>query len=75
MTSPGPTVDLLDERVRVAGRRQAVDPLLDHAAVRRIAEQVVAEHDRHSLTGAVAPIDDQPAMLDELLARARWRAT
>ena len=63
------TVDVLDARVRDVVRRQAVDPLLDRAAVRRIAEQVVSDHDRHSLSGAVAPIDDQAAVLDELLAR------
>lgn len=65
----GSTVDLLDAQVRDVVRRQAVDPLLDRAAVRRIAEQVVADHDRHSLTGAVSPIDDQTAVLEELLAR------
>ncbi|HET7326149.1 MAG TPA: ATPase, T2SS/T4P/T4SS family [Nocardioidaceae bacterium] len=65
----GSTVDLLDAQVRDVVRRQAVDPLIDRAAVHRIAEQVVADHDRHSLTGAVPPIDDQTAVLDELLAR------
>jgi pilus assembly protein CpaF len=63
------TLDLLDAQVRDVVRRQSVDPLADRAAVRRIAEQVVADHDRHSLTGAVSPIDDQTAVLDELLAR------
>jgi pilus assembly protein CpaF len=63
------TVDLLDSRVRDALRRQGVDPMVDRAAVRRIAEDVVGEHDRQSLSGLVAPVDDQPAMLEELLAR------
>jgi pilus assembly protein CpaF len=63
------TVDLLDSRLRDAVRRQGVDPLADRAAVRRIAEDVVGEHDRQSLSGAVAPVEDQSAVLDELLAR------
>jgi pilus assembly protein CpaF len=50
-------------------RRQGVDPLVDRAAVRRIAEHVVGEHDRQSLSGAVPPVEDQAAVLDELLAR------
>jgi len=63
------TVDILDARVRDAVRRDGVDPLVDRAAVRRIAQDVVGEHDRQSLSGAVAPVGDQSAMLDELLAR------
>jgi pilus assembly protein CpaF len=63
------TVELLDTRLRDAVRRQGVDPLVDRAAVRRIAEDVVGEHDRTSLSGAVEPVADQSAMLDELLAR------
>jgi pilus assembly protein CpaF len=63
------TVELLDTQLRDAVRRQGVDPLVDRAAVRRIAEDVVGEHDRHSLSGAVEPVADQTAMLDELLAR------
>jgi pilus assembly protein CpaF len=63
------TVELLDSRLRDAVRRQGVDPLVDRAAVRRIAEDVVGEHDRQSLSGLVAPVDNQSAMLEELLAR------
>jgi len=63
------TVDMLDARLRDAVRRQGVDPLVDRAAVRRIAQDVVGEHDRQSLSGAVAPVGDQSAVLDELLAR------
>jgi pilus assembly protein CpaF len=63
------TVDLLDARLRDAVRRQGVDPLVDRTAVRRIAETVVVEHDRQSLSGVVTPVDDQPAVLEELLAR------
>jgi pilus assembly protein CpaF len=63
------TVELLDSRLRDAVRRQGVDPLVDRAAVRRIAEDVVGDHDRQSLSGVVAPVDNQSAMLEELLAR------
>jgi pilus assembly protein CpaF len=63
------TVELLDSRLRDAVRRQGVDPLVDRAAVRRIAEDVVGEHDRQSLSGAVPPVENQAAVLDELLAR------
>jgi pilus assembly protein CpaF len=63
------TVELLDSRLRDAVRRQGVDPLVDRAAVRQIAEDVVGEHDRQSLSGVVAPVENQPAMLEELLAR------
>jgi len=63
------TVELLDTQLRDAVRRQGVDPLVDRAAVRRIAEDVVGEHDRNSLSGAVEPVADQTAVLDELLAR------
>jgi pilus assembly protein CpaF len=63
------TVELLDTALRDAVRRQGVDPLVDRAAVRRIAEDVVGEHDRNSLSGAVEPVADQTAVLDELLAR------
>ena len=37
--------------------------------VRRIAEDVVRGHDQLSLTGAVAPIADDGAMVGELVAR------
>ncbi len=63
------TVDLLDSQVRDIVRSTGVDPLVDRAAVRRIAEGVVGEYDRRSLSGAVAPVEDQAAVLDELLAR------
>jgi len=63
------TVDMLDARLRDAVRQQGVDPLVDRAAVRRIAKDLVGEHDRQSLSGAVAPVGDQTAVIDELLAR------
>jgi pilus assembly protein CpaF len=62
-------VEHLDAQVRDVVRRRAVDPLLEPHAVRQIVEQVVADYDRQSLTGAVAPIEDQGPVLEELLAR------
>jgi pilus assembly protein CpaF len=69
VAAPPSAVELLDERVREAVRRQGVDPLLDRPAVLRIAEQAVLDYDRHSLSGAVSPLEDQAGVLDELLAR------
>lgn len=37
--------------------------------MRRIAEQVVRDHDERSLTGAVLPVPDRDAVVAELVAR------
>jgi pilus assembly protein CpaF len=62
-------VELLDEQVRDAVRREGVDPQLDGVAVRRIAEQAIAAYDQRSLSGAVAPLADRDDVITELLAR------
>ena len=62
-------VERLDAEVRLLVRREGVDPQRDAGLVRRIAEGVVRDHDELSLTGAVAPVPDGPAMVGELLAR------
>src|SRR5262245_58295233 len=59
----------LAEQVRLRVRDAGVDPQRDAAAVRRIAESVAQAHDERSLTGAVAPLDDLPALVDDLVAR------
>ena len=59
----------LAEQVRVRVRDAGVDPQRDTAAVRRIAESVAQAHDERSLTGAVAPLEDLPALVDDLVAR------
>jgi pilus assembly protein CpaF len=59
----------LAEQVRVRVRDSGVDPQRDTAAVRRIAESIAQAHDERSLTGAVAPLDDLPALVDDLVAR------
>ena len=59
----------LDAQVRDLVRREGVDPQREAVVVRRIAEDVVRGHDELSLTGAVAPIADDGAMVGELVAR------
>jgi pilus assembly protein CpaF len=67
MTSADPAA--LAEQVRTRVRDSGVDPQRDAAAVRRIAEGVAQAHDERSLTGAVAPLEDLPALVDDLVAR------
>ena len=62
-------VERLDASVRERVRREGVDPQREALVVRRIAEDVVRDHDQLSLTGAVAPIADDEAMVGELVAR------
>jgi pilus assembly protein CpaF len=62
-------IDELDERLRSAVRRDALDPQRDAAAVRSLAARIVADHDEHSLTGAVLPLADADAAVEELVAR------
>ncbi|GAA1920293.1 ATPase, T2SS/T4P/T4SS family [Nocardioides marmoribigeumensis] len=60
--------DALDAHLREVVRRDGVDPQRDHAAVRRLATSVVRAHDERSLTGAVLPVVDSEALVDELVA-------
>lgn len=62
-------VERLDLQVRERVRREGVDPQREASLVRRIAEDVVRDHDDLSLTGAVAPVADDSAMVGELVAR------
>lgn len=62
-------VERLDAQVRERVRREGVDPQREALVVRRIVEDVVRDHDDLSLTGAVAPIADDGAMVGELVAR------
>lgn len=59
----------LDERLRVAVRREGVDPQVDTVRVRRLAEEVVRAHDERSLTGMVTPVPDPAGVITELVAR------
>ncbi len=62
-------VDELDSHLRERVRREGVDPQREAAQVRRMAEDVVRAHDDRSLTGAVAPIQNAPELVTELVAR------
>jgi pilus assembly protein CpaF len=62
-------VDDLDAQVRDAVRREGVDPQLEVARVRHLAEHVVRVHDERSLTGAVPPVADAREVVGELVAR------
>jgi len=59
----------LDEELRSAVRRDGLDPQREVAAVRRLAETLVREHDDRSLTGVVAPVADFDGVVAELVAR------
>jgi pilus assembly protein CpaF len=61
-------VEQLDATVRERVRREGVDPQRDALVVRRIAEEVVREHDERSLTGMVVPVADASVVVGELLA-------
>ncbi len=63
-----PTEMLADE-VRAEVRTRGVDPQRDPDAVRRFAEQAARRHEQRSLTGAVAALDDEPAVVGEVVAR------
>src|SRR5690242_6794351 len=65
----GELVELLDQHVRELVRREGVDPQRDAGVVRRIAEDVVRDHDERSLTGVVAAVPDVDAVVGELVAR------
>jgi pilus assembly protein CpaF len=60
----------LDGALRDHILRAGVDPQRDGAVVRRLAEQVVRDHDDRSLTGLVPALPDPQAMVESLLANA-----
>ena len=62
-------VESLDAGLRSAVRREGVDPQRDSGLVRRLASRLVEEHDQRSLTGAVPPVEDHDAMVEDLVAR------
>jgi hypothetical protein len=62
-------VEGFDAAVRALVRRDGVDPQRDATVVRRIAQEVVRDHDERSLTGLVAPLADPGAMVSELVSR------
>lgn len=58
----------LSQTVRELVRRERIDPQADPDAVRRVALDAVAAHERHSLTGAVRPLDAPDLVVDKLVA-------
>src|SRR4051794_18360032 len=65
----GDLIETLDAELRAAVRAEGVDPQRDASLVRRLAGRVVGDHDQRSLTGAVAPVEDRDAVVEELVAR------
>lgn len=59
----------LAEKVRDRVRERGIDPVREAHTVRQIAHQVASEHDRRSLTGTVAPIEDLTAFVGDLVSR------
>ena len=57
----------LSERVRELVRDRRIDPRTD-AAVRSLALDVVAEHERRSLTGVVRSIDEPELVVGQIVA-------
>ena len=68
-TPPYDLVGDLDQQVRTLLRREGVDPQQETSRVRRIAEQVVRDHDERSLTGVVVPVPDPGRVVGELVSR------
>ncbi len=69
VSGPSDLVGDLDQELRAVVRRERVDPQLESARVRRLAEEVVRAHDERSLTGVVAPVPDPVGVVGELVAR------
>ena len=61
--------EALADEVRAEVRTRGVDPQHDPAAVRALAEEAARRHERRSLTGAVAPLDDERGAIGEIVAR------
>ena len=58
----------LSERVRELVRERRIDPRTDVTAVRNLAVDVVAEHERRSLTGVVRAIDEPDLVVGQIVA-------
>ncbi len=60
---------MLVDEVRAEVRHLGVDPAADPLAVRRLAEEATRRHERRSLTGVVAALDDEPGAVGEIVSR------
>lgn len=63
-----PVQATLAERVREQVRRRRLDPQTDADAVREVAHEVVAEHERRSLTGAVRSLEEPDRVVGGIVA-------
>jgi pilus assembly protein CpaF len=54
-------IGLVEDEVRELVRRRGLDPAAEPAAVRRLVDEVLAEYDERSLTGALPELADRPA--------------
>jgi len=54
---------IVEDEVRELVRRRAIDPADDASAVRRLAEEVVADYDERSLTGRLPVLVDRDAVV------------
>lgn len=61
-------ITVLDAALRESVRREGVDPVNQAGRLRLLAEQVVADHDQRSLTGAVQPVGDTRHAVEQLVA-------
>lgn len=59
-------VEIIDSEVRETVRRQGLDPLNEHAAVRRIVQDAVAAYDHRTLVTSLPPLSDQKAVEQEV---------
>jgi pilus assembly protein CpaF len=58
----------LSERVRAIVRDQRIDPRTDARRVRELAQTVIDDHDRRSLSGAFGPVDEPDLVINQIVA-------
>ena len=58
----------LADEVREQVRRRRIDPRAEADAVRQVALDVVADHERRSLTGAVRSLDEPERVVGSIVA-------
>lgn len=51
----------VEDEVRELVRRRGIDPAVDTAAMRRLIDDVIADYDERSVTGALPPLVDRSA--------------
>lgn len=63
-----PVQATLADEVREQVRRRRIDPQVEADAVRQLAIDVVAEHEKRSLTGAVRSLDEPDRIVGGIVA-------